>query len=187
MGLFGSVGKFVGRQHGHMFGAAWVRGGADITARQWHRVRYRPCPKCGMGHLIPDVASHNGVTKQFVGCNRCDHYEATGRGKDPETIQRLRDLATSRFEDPAEREARVRYYRLQSRAMFVIALVCLALSGWLLLRNPGYPVYVNAALIGLFVISRALRASYRCWQVQTGRIFEPGLFKVWFNSGKWFV
>lgn len=190
MSWMGAVGRRIAREHGHIAGYGWVRAGARITARQWTRLRYPLCPKCGEGHLFaprgepdPDGPDLSG----YVGCNLCDHYEAVGRKRDAETISRLRALADQRFSDPIEREAKVRQFRVQSRCMYGLALGCLGVALWMMIRNPASPVYINVAVIGLFVVSKGMRASYRGWQVQHHRFFEPGLFKVWFNSGKWFL
>jgi hypothetical protein len=190
MSWLGKVGRQVAREHGHVAGTGWIEGGAKMVFGQWIRLRRRPCPKCGVGRLfpMPDVmVDTKGQVHQFVGCNACDHYEAAGRDRDPETITRLRSLASERFADPLERAAKVRQYKVQSRTMYGLALACLGVAIWLLVHNPAHPVYVNVALVGLFMIARAMRASYRGWQVENDRLFEPGLFRVWFNSGRWFL
>jgi hypothetical protein len=189
MGWLGSVGRFVAKEHGHILGWGWVRSGARLTQRQWMQLCRPLCPKCGEGHLFPETIAEGGVTRKFLGCSNeaCDHYEAAGRHKDDETIKRLRTMAQARFSDPSERAAKIRQFRFQSRLQYVMAGVCLAIAIWLFIRSPAQPVYLNVAVIGIFLISKALRASYRCWQVEHNRLFEAGLFRIWFNSGKWFV
>ena len=190
MGWMGALGKRVAREHGHVAGYGWVRAGARITARQWTRLRRPQCPKCGAGFLYPPevaVDSNGQDLSGYLGCNRCDHYEAVGRTKDTETIGRLRALAQKRFSDPLEREAKVRQYRTQSRCMYGLALVCLFIAFGMMVANPAHTVYISVAVIGLFVMSKGMRAAFRGWQVRNNRFFEPGLFRAWFNSGKWFI
>ncbi|TKC90162.1 hypothetical protein FAZ69_08415 [Trinickia terrae] len=190
MGWMGAVGKRIAREHGYIAGYGWVVAGARITAQQWTRLRRPLCPKCGEGYLFPaQVEADRGGPdlSGYVGCSRCDHYEAAGRNKDAETIARLHALAEQRFADPVEREAKVRQYRAQSRCMYGLALVCLGIALWMMASNPVHTVYINVAMIGLFVMAKGMRASYRGWQVQHSRFFEPGLFRIWFSSGKWFL
>jgi hypothetical protein len=188
MGWMGAVGKRVAREHGYVAGYGWVRAGARITARQWTRLRRPQCPKCGTGFLYPPLAESDGQDLSgYLGCNHCDHYEAAGRTKDTETITRLRALAKERFADPLERRAKVRQYRTQSRCMYGLALLCLVIAFAMMVTNPTHTVYINVAVIGLFVMTKGLRAAFRGWQVSNDRFFEPGLFWAWFNSGRWFI
>lgn len=189
MGFFGSVGKFVAREHGHMAGTSWIKGGARVTSRQWVHLRHRLCPKCGAGRLFPVELQSEQGPRRFVGCSNseCDHYESARPENDPETISRLRALAGQRLAVPGAREAGVRHYRVQSRVLFAFALACLIGAIWRLVADPHSATYFNIAVIGIFVTSKALAASYRCWQLKYNRLFEPGLFKVWFKSGDWFV
>jgi len=187
MGLFGSVGKVVVREHAHAFGYTWVKAGGVTVRKQFQRLTKRGCPKCASGRLFADVVEVDGDSRRFFGCNKCDHFEAVQAGEDPDTMERLKLLADSKLSDPDTVIRAIRQHKISSRLLFCFAALCMLAAIAMVVASPHSSGFASVSMIGLFITVKALVSSYRCWQLQHGRIFEPGLFKAWFKSGEWFV
>lgn len=189
MGLFGKVGQVVSREVGYAAGTEHIKRGWSSIGYQWMRATKRVCPACGEGLLFPFEGIEDGRGKMFVGCNKCDHFQAKHINGDDESLQKLRAIAAERIRsmNPEEFFLRAKQYQVSSRVSYALSLLCFCAAVYFMVDGGAPLMVLNIAVIALFMFLQGGIASYRYWQAMEKHYFIPGSFKYWIGLGQWLV
>lgn len=193
MGFVSRAAKTVKREAGYLVGAngiyAWFR-----NVRVSLQGRFRKCPVCGEGKMMPFTEPVNNVDRDFFGCSRCEHFEVADLANEKdvvvaESLGRLRDLAGQRIGQlkPKEVLELRNRFKWNSRLFYLFSVVLLSAGWYLYFVSDSAWYLLNSTGLSMLVFSHGMRSSYRYWQVCNNAFYQPGAFRRWLGLGQWLV
>ncbi len=174
--------RWFGRFHGALFGTQLLRLGNGSFV-SWLRSLNAPlCWRCHDGRLMARdgdwCCTGCGFTVRAASRESlCERALKANRGSVRRELRQAPEAARRR-----QRDFRysARFYLLMAALLFAIGTARLYdAGGWMAFAT------WTAVSINLWVLG--LRASYRHWQLQQRRLFEPGLFWRWFQHERWWI
>jgi len=153
------------------------------------RATHRHCPKCGRGHLFKFREEVNGKSIAALGCNLCDHYQAVDVDNDEDSRDRLKSLARQKMDEVGNAGLKRIKRRLVfgSRAFYCVSFVLFFTSAYFVYEKTSFWTFLNTFALSAYLFVLGLKAAYRHWQLETGRLFVKRAFYEWIREGAWFV
>jgi ribosomal protein S27AE len=185
MGIFRTTGRAIAREGAYIVGYQHIGAGWRTLRANWQRVTRRACPRCGKSELFAFSEVIEGESIAALGCGKCDYFEFAASKEDDAGLTRLSLEVQETLAKDGEHAGRMRHFQRASRIFYVLSVVCLIASAVFIMF--GSRMFITPAMAGALVLTQALVASYRCWQLRESRLFQRGSFKVWIKTGEWFV
>ncbi len=175
-----------------IFGVPVLRAGSRTIRDLYRSLTWPVCPQCQKGTLEREMPSDPGATETHWGCHQCKSvfwapvdpraanlvFAAARHEKAVEIMSHLADTSLSRL---------IRGHRWRSRWYYGMAVVFLGSFLFNIALGAGFMALLNWLILAAVMAIFGLKASFRCWQVTHGVVFEPGAFRRWFWRGHWFA
>ncbi|MFA6230980.1 MAG: hypothetical protein WC617_12540 [Rhodanobacter sp.] len=175
-----------------ILGVPMLRLGSRQIRDLYRSLTWPVCPHCQNGTLIRGEADDPTAVETSWYCRKCKStftapvdpreanlvFSAARRTAAVDAMAHLAD--TSRADLMRRHRWRSRWYFGMAALFLVSFLVNIALGA-------GFMALLNWLILTSVMFIFGLKASYRCWQVTYGVVFEPGAFRRWFWRGRWFV
>lgn len=144
--------------------------------------------------MFPFTEPVDGVDRDFYGCSRCEHFEATDLSNEKdqvvaESLGRLRKIAHGRIEGLSSEESYALKHRLKSnsRYQYLFSIVLLGAGAYLFHLSGSGWYLLNTTGLSMLLFAHGLRSSYRYWQVCNNMFYQQGAFRRWLGLGQWLV
>lgn len=175
-----------------ILGVPMLRAGSRQIRDLYRSLTWPICPQCQKGTLERRDPNDPAAVETSWHCRQCKSvfmapvdprdanlfFTASRRETAIEAVAHLADTS---------RAALMRGHRWRSRWYFGTAAVFLGSFLVNIALGAGFMALLNWLILTSVMFIFGLKASYRCWQITNGVIFEPGSFRRWFWRGRWFV
>lgn len=175
-----------------ILGVPMLRAGAGQIRDLYRSLTWPICPQCQQNTLKRVLLADPEAVEASWHCLHCKTFFMAPA--DPKAANQIftaarREAAIDAVSHIADspRAKLMRGHRWRSRWYFGMTAVCLVSFLINIALGSGFMALLNWVVITSVMFIFGLKASYRCWQVTHGVIFEPGSFRRWFWRGRWFV
>jgi transposase-like protein len=175
-----------------IFGVPMLRAGSQQIRDLYRSLTWPVCPHCQCSTLVRVDPDDPKATDTHWLCHQCKGFfigpvDVKAANAFFSEIRHQAAVTQMSAMANAERKGLTRKHRFVSRWYYGMAVAFLLGFFFNIAVGSGVFSLFNWVILALLMFIFGLKASYRCWQITTGVIFQPGAFRRWFWHGRWFV